>query len=97
MNVVQQFYQLLQSELQTLRALPSAQGDPRASSTASAPRRRPVTSSAASAVCPWSTERKPARAASTSGVAAAIAAPAAKSATPPRTANLTSTTRAGYR
>ncbi|MGI9704844.1 type IA DNA topoisomerase [Pseudomonas aeruginosa] len=37
MNVVQQFYQLLQSELQTLRALPSAQGDPRASSTASAP------------------------------------------------------------
>ncbi|HBO8157069.1 TPA: DNA topoisomerase I, partial [Pseudomonas aeruginosa] len=27
----------LQSELQTLRALPSAQGDPRASSTASAP------------------------------------------------------------
>ncbi len=37
MNVVQQFYQLLQSELQTLRAHPSAQGDPRASSTASAP------------------------------------------------------------
>lgn len=37
MNVVQQFYQLLQTELQTLRALPSAQGDPRASSTASAP------------------------------------------------------------
>ncbi|MBN0168821.1 DNA topoisomerase I, partial [Pseudomonas aeruginosa] len=36
-NVVQQFYQLLQSELQTLRAHPSAQGDPRASSTASAP------------------------------------------------------------
>ncbi|MBG4858581.1 DNA topoisomerase [Pseudomonas aeruginosa] len=34
MNVVQQFYQLLQSELQTLRALPSAQDEPRASSTA---------------------------------------------------------------
>ncbi|OPE29356.1 DNA topoisomerase I, partial [Pseudomonas aeruginosa] len=35
MNVVQQFYQLLQTELQTLRALPSAQDEPRASSTAS--------------------------------------------------------------
>ncbi|MEW3673831.1 DNA topoisomerase, partial [Pseudomonas aeruginosa] len=35
MNVVQQFYQLLQTELQTLRALPSAQDEPRESSTAS--------------------------------------------------------------
>ncbi|HDQ4484686.1 type I DNA topoisomerase [Pseudomonas aeruginosa] len=35
MNVVQQFYQLLQTELQTLCALPSAQDEPRASSTAS--------------------------------------------------------------
>ena len=97
MNVVQQFYQLLQSELQTLRA-PQRTGRPASSSTASAP-----TAPASDFLCgkcglPLVHRKKAGKgAASTSGAAAATAPPAARSTIPPRTADLTSTTRVGYR
>ncbi|MDF5957598.1 DNA topoisomerase [Pseudomonas aeruginosa] len=54
MNVVQQFYQLLQSELQTLRALPAHRTNHVQAPPPMSPRRRPATSFAASAVCPGS-------------------------------------------
>ena len=62
MNVVQQFYQLLQTELQTLRALPAHRTNHAQAPPPVSPRRRPATSFVASAVCPWFTARKPAKA-----------------------------------